>query len=101
MTKTEKILSVFITWPFIGILSGLIFGVLFGGRGGMFFVLLGCIAGIAFGTTRTIYLYFRFNASVHIKPMSSGRLYLNRAFLVFLYLLATYTIVINVFFDTQ
>ncbi len=101
LTKIEKVLSAFIIWPFIGVLTGLILGALFGGRGGMFFVLLGIIAGVLLGISRTAYLYFKFDPSTYIKAITGSRLYLKRAFIVFLYLIAIYTIVINMFFSVQ
>jgi hypothetical protein len=96
--KLEKIAATLITWPFIGTFLGLLFGALFGGRGGMLFVGLGLVVGLIGGLVRSIWLYVKYDHNSNTVIMSSTRLLINRIFIVFLYVLAIYTVVINVFF---
>ena len=101
MGKIEKILATLITWPFLGIAVGFILGALFGGRGGMLFVGFGLVVGIILGISRSIYLAFRYDASDCTLTENPRRLLINRVFLAFLYVLAIYTVIINVFFSEQ
>jgi hypothetical protein len=97
ISKYEKIASALITWPFIGSFAGLLCGALFGGRGGMVFVGLGLAVGLAGGLARSIWLSLRYSPSDNTIIIGPKRLLVNRIFIVFLYVLAIYTVIINVF----
>ncbi len=98
ISKYEKIAATLITWPYIGTLSGLVFAVLFGGRGGMVFVGLGLAVGIVGGLARTIWLSLKYRPNDNTIIIGQKRLLINRIFIVFLYLLTIYTAIINAFF---
>ena len=94
--KFEKIAATLISWPFLGAVLGLLFGAFLGGRGGMVFVSLGIAVGVLSGLSRAIWLGVKYTP--RSSTISSKRLLINRIFIVFLYVLASYTVIINVFF---
>ena len=98
MSKFEKIAATLISWPFLGILFGFLFAALFGGRGGMVFVGVGLVLGVIAGLVRSIWLGVKYNPDNSTITLGSKRLLINRIFIVFLYLLAIYTVIINIFF---
>ncbi len=84
--KFEKIAATLISWPFLGTLLGFLFGALFGA--------VGVIAGLA----RSVWLGVKYCPDNSTVTISSKRLLTNRLFIVFLYVLAIYTVIISVFF---
>ena len=53
---------------------GLILGALFGGRGGLFFVVFGFFGGCAVGVIRTVYLGLYYDESPESRPASTRRI---------------------------
>jgi len=96
--KFEKIAATLISWPFLGTLLGFLFGALFGGRGAMVFVGLGLAVGVIAGLARSVWLGVKYCPDNSTVTISSKRLLTNRLFIVFLYVLAIYTVIISVFF---
>ena len=96
--KFEKIAATLIIAPFVGTLLGFTFALFFGGRGGMVFTGLGLVVGAVTGLAMSILLGVKYNPENSLAIISPKRLLFNRIFVVFLYILAIYTVVVVKFF---
>ena len=97
MKKVEKLLITFVTWIYVSILSGLILGALFGGRGGIYFVILGLSIGCVGGVIRTVYLGFTYKPNPAAQLSSKTRVITRRVFFGVLYIFLIYTILSEIF----
>lgn len=86
MRKLEKLLITPVSWVYVGILSGLILGALFGGRGGLYFFGIGILAGCGVGLLRTIYVGFTYNENLTTRSISKKRVIARRIFFGLLYM---------------
>jgi hypothetical protein len=96
LNKIEKASFALIAWVYLGVVFGFLVAATIGGRGGMFFVFLGVYAGFFVGVLRSIYLWFKYDASS--VSLSQKQIVIKRVFFGFLYLFAIYTIAINMLY---
>jgi len=85
LKKIEKILITLIFWPYFGFFIAIIFGGLFGGRGGYLFFDVLFLAGCAIGLLRTIYLGFTYDEKLVARSTSKIRVAVRRIFFGLLY----------------
>jgi len=80
LNKIEKLLITLIFWVYVGFLIGLLFGAVFGGRGGEFFVGVPLMAGCVVGVIRTVYLGFNYDEKRVADSSSKTRVVARRIF---------------------
>ena len=101
LSKIEKILTSLIIWPYIGVIVGFLLAILIGGRGGMFFVFLGVMAGCVGGFLSSLYIAVKYNEEAGKQSTGHIRIIVRRILVSLLYVFFIYTVAINYFHPVQ
>ena len=98
MGKTEKVLTSLVIWIYASMFIGFILGALFGGRGGMLFVILGFGLGCVAGISRAAYLANNYDINISTESNNMARIVWRRIWVGFAYTLLIYTLILNYFY---